>query len=365
MGTVVDRKRKDGSIAYMAQITKMRDGKVFRKTATFDRKAAAENWIRKLEADLEKPGGFEKAKAAKHNPTLLQAIDRYISESRARNGRTKNQVLNFIRSSDLGAMQCADIRSHDITEFARGLSLTRAPATVANYLSHLSKIFSIARPAWGYELDERAMADALKVARHLGQTGKSRQRERRPSLEELDRLISFFAEPKRGPVASIPMQLIVAFALFSTRRQEEITRIKWQFIDDKSRKVLITDMKHPGEKRGNDVWCHLPDPAYELLQRMPKVAAEVFPYNPRSISASFTRACKVLGIEDLHFHDLRHEGVSRLFEMGWDIPRVADVSGHRSWEALKRYTHLERNGDKYAGWKWLEPDAISPPGISR
>ncbi len=113
MGTVVDRKRKDGSIAYMAQITKMRDGKVFRKTATFDRKAAAENWIRKLEADLEKPGGFEKAKTAKHNPTLLQAIDRYISESRARNGRTKSQVLNFIRS-DLGAMQCADIRSHDI-----------------------------------------------------------------------------------------------------------------------------------------------------------------------------------------------------------------------------------------------------------
>jgi integrase len=265
-------------------------------------------------------------------------------------------VLDSIKSSDLGAMKCADIKSHDITEFARELSVTRAPATVANYLSHRAAIFAIARLAWGYELDEQVMADAVKVAKRPGLAGKSQQRERRPSLEELDHLMSFFVEPKRGPVAPIPMQLIVAFALFSTRRQEEITRIKWQFIDGERKKVqLITDMKHPGEKRGNDVWCHLPDPAYELLHRMPKIADEIFPYDHRSISAPFTRACKVRGIENSHFHDLQHEGVSRLFEMGLDIPRVADVSGHRSWEALKRYKHLERNGDKYAGWKSLEP----------
>jgi len=55
---------------------------------------------------------------------------------------------------------------------------------------------------------------------------------------------------------------------------------------------------------------------------------------------------------------LRHDGVSRLFELGWNIPHVAAVSGHRSWSSLKRYTHLRQAGDKYAGWPWL--DRIAP-----
>lgn len=79
-----------------------------------------------------------------------------------------------------------------------------------------------------------------------------------------------------------------------------------------------------------------------------------FPANGDAISAAFTRACKMLGIKDLHFHDLRHEGISRLFEMAQTIPQVASVSGHRSWQSLKRYTHMEEVGDKWANWKWLD-----------
>jgi len=73
----------------------------------------------------------------------------------------------------------------------------------------------------------------------------------------------------------------------------------------------------------------------------------------KAISASFTRACKFLKIDGLTFHDLRHEAASRLFEQGWQIPRVAEVTGHRSWASLQRYTHLRQTGDKFAGWKWL------------
>ena len=87
---------------------------------------------------------------------------------------------------------------------------------------------------------------------------------------------------------------------------------------------------------------------------MPKRKSEIFPYSPDAITANFTRACKLLGIEDLHFHDLRHDGISRLFEMGWNIPHVAAVSGHRSWVTLKRYTHIRETGDKYATWAGLQ-----------
>src|SRR5208282_6819713 len=44
-------------------------------------------------------------------------------------------------------------------------------------------------------------------------------------------------------------------------------------------------------------------------------------------------------IENLHFHDLRHEATSRLFEKGLAIQEVAAITGHKTWAMLKRYTH--------------------------
>jgi integrase len=67
----------------------------------------------------------------------------------------------------------------------------------------------------------------------------------------------------------------------------------------------------------------------------------IFPYNHRSAGTAFRRACQDLGIEDLHFHDLRHEGTSRLFEAGFEIQQVALVTGHKDWKMLRRYTHLK------------------------
>jgi integrase len=86
-------------------------------------------------------------------------------------------------------------------------------------------------------------------------------------------------------------------------------------------------MKHPGKKIGNDAWADLPEQAIQIVDTMPKSKRQIFPYSTDAISANFTRACKLLDIDDLHFHDLRHEGISRLFEMGWNIPHVAAVSG--------------------------------------
>ena len=69
-------------------------------------------------------------------------------------------------------------------------------------------------------------------------------------------------------------------------------------------------------------------------------AGRIFPYNGKSVGAAFRRACRELGIEDLRFHDLRHETASRLFEAGYQIPEVALVTGHRDWKMLRRYTNL-------------------------
>ena len=97
---------------------------------------------------------------------------------------------------------------------------------MANYLSYLSGNFTLARPAWNIPRDAGAMSDALFVCKQLGLTQKRRQRERRPTLAELDLLLGHFLDRATQRPSSVPMHRIMAFAFVSTRRQEEITRIR-------------------------------------------------------------------------------------------------------------------------------------------
>jgi integrase len=355
MGTIIGRTRKDGSKAFTAQIVIKKGGSiVHREAETFDRKQAANAWIVKREAELKSPGGLEK----KEDPTLADVIDRYIAESKSAVLGTKAQVLKTIKNSELGKTKCSDISSQTLVSFARELTRSVEPQTCANYFSHLSNIFTVARPAWGYPLSREAFDDALTVLRKLGLIKKSSERNRRPTAEELNRLMEHFGRIRDHRPSCIPMQKIVAFAVFSTRRQEEITLLRWDDLDVD--RILVRDMKHPGDKKGNDVWCELPPEALAIIQSMPRLVSEIFPYSTGAISAAFTRACRFLGIEDLRFHDLRHEGISRLFEMGRTIPQVAAVSGHRSWSSLKRYTHIRQSSDKYERWPWLEVVRAGP-----
>ena len=117
-------------------------------------------------------------------------------------------------------MRCSQITSADVVDFAKALPVL--PQTVQHYLSHLGSIFRLARPAWGYPLDRQTVTDALIATKDLGLTSKSRHRIRRPTLAELDQLMQHFGTVKARLPSSIPMQRIIAFAIFSTRRQEEI-----------------------------------------------------------------------------------------------------------------------------------------------
>lgn len=351
VGTITERPRKDGSVAYLAQITIKRDGKiVHRENQTFDSRKRATGWLAARETELEKPGAIQPT----NDPNLADVIDTYLAESRKAIGKTKAQVLDAWKAHALARRRCSTITSADIVQAAQGLlDGTRQPQTVLNYMSHLSSIFAIARPAWGFQLDYRAMQDAMVVTSRLGVTSKSGERDRRPTLEEVDRILAHFTRVRVRRPASVPMVDVVLFAIFSTRRQEEITRITWADLDEASSRVMVRDMKHPGDKVGNDQWVDLVPEAMAVVLRQPRAGGRIFPYTTDAISAAFTRACKFLGIKDLHFHDMRHEGISRLFELGWGIPQVACVSGHRSWQSLKRYAHIRKMGDKYAGWAWL------------
>ena len=357
MATITQRTRADGTLAYTAQIRITRAGIKHTEAQTFSRRQAAKQWATSREAELSKPGVLERATAPQS--TLAGTIDRYILESVKAMGKTKAQVLASIKEHDIAKREPHTITSADIVAFGQDLlDGGRKPQTVANYMSHLAAIFAIAEAAWGIQLSQAEMARAMKVMRRMGVISKSAERSRRPTVAELDRIMEHFADTETRRPKSLPMTKIIAFALYSTRRQAEVTRIQWADLEERNGRVLVRDMKNPGDTIGNHVWVDLPPEAMRITGTMPKAGARIFPFNGDSVSAAFTRATEMLEIEDLNFHDLRHEGISRLFEMGFTIPKAASVSGHRSWVSLKRYSHLRQEGDKWAGWSWLE--RISP-----
>ncbi|MEM9523299.1 MAG: hypothetical protein AAF982_04790 [Pseudomonadota bacterium] len=200
MAHIMEHRRKDGSIAYLAQITLKRKGKwVHRETHSFDRKTAASAWLKTRMRDIE-AAGEDPSSIRNRGRTLADAIGRYTRESVKEVGRTKAQGLRAILEYDIADMVCSDIQSHDIVAFAKEIGTTRTPSTVSNYLSHLGAIFAIARPAWDMELYQQAMKDAFVVCNRLGITGK----DRRPTLDELDALLAFFEEKHATAPARYP-----------------------------------------------------------------------------------------------------------------------------------------------------------------
>lgn len=111
-------------------------------------------------------------------------------------------------------------------------------------------------------------------------------------------------------------------------------------MDFESGTAWLDDVKHPTQKIGNLRQFRILKPALEIIQRQPKVSEFIFPWDSKYVGSTFTRAIHILYIDDLHFHDTRHEATSRLFEKGYSIQDVAQFILHDSWATLQRYMHL-------------------------
>jgi len=66
------------------------------------------------------------------------------------------------------------------------------------------------------------------------------------------------------------------------------------------------------------------------------------PLSPIAIASEFNQSCKIIGISDLRFHDLRHEGATRLAEKGLSIPQIQQVTLHDTWSSLERYVSVKQ-----------------------
>jgi integrase len=343
MPTIVARKRKDGTIGYTARVRMKRDGKVvYQETETFDRKPLALAWASKREAELSEPGALDRTMNPMTFGTLLTRCVEHL-EAVEPIGRSKHSTLRLLTRSPIGSVSIHALTAPVIIEHCRQRKLAGiSTTTINNDLVHIRTACKTGRAMFGLDIDLHIVEDATTQLKSLGWISASRKRTRRPTEDELTRLRAYFVDRSARRNNALPMADLMDFAIASCRRQEEITRIRWDTVRDSDRTAIISDLKHPRHKTGNDRRFKLLDSAWDIIQRQPRTESHcVFPFVSTTIGSAFTSACRTLDIKDLHFHDLRHHGVSLRFEEGYSIQEVQMISLHDSWTTLQRYTHLQ------------------------
>ncbi|MCP1290894.1 site-specific integrase [Chromobacterium sp. S0633] len=338
---------------WRATVRKKQGGKlVLNKTKTFDSKKLAEDWAKRLEVKVQDDGGLKSVQDTMSTrgvlvSTLIQKYMDYVEAVKPL-GETKKNVLKVLRDSTLGQKTATGLKAQDLIDYCmeRHDLYGNGPATLYQYVGYFRQVFAIAPSAWGIAVTTTAIDEAKPVLTHLGLIGQGNERDRRLEGDEYQRLLEWFTEYDRGRAREVEMLPVFRFAVALPLRRGEICGISRRHLDIKKRTVIIKDRKDPKKKIGNDQEVPLLGEAWDIVQAQLAGRAEgdkeerIFPYNVTTVSAVFQRAVESLGIEDLHFHDLRHEGTSRLFEAGYSIEEVALVTGHKNWNTLRRYTQL-------------------------
>lgn len=341
----------------MASITKLPSGKwraLIRKrgskplSGTFDKRKEAEAWARNEELKIDSIVKFGKAETPKGS-TFPDFIDKYIEETDSVKPHGKNKKATLLRlkkefqgvlMSDMSEKLISDFVSRRIKE-KNQLGESISGVTICVDLSYITSVLKWARNVKHYKIDQEIAIRVRQTLEARGLQTRSSERDREASDEELSKIFAEYEKKKGRQI--IPMPDIITFALSSAMRQEEICSILIEDLDHESRTVIVRSRKDPKKKIGNDQVIPLFDRAWELVIKHvgDRKSGRIFAYNHRSVSASFTRICKKCGIEDLHFHDLRHTAAGLLFELGLSIEQVALITGHKDWQMLRRYTHIK------------------------
>lgn len=328
--------RKRGS-TWNVQVRVKEKGKiVYQESATRETKSAATLWGLTREREIKESGW----RTAVTSTTTVKKLLLDYGDMRAKVkplGRGFEHSLNVMAHSDLGNLTLPALTSAALVAFA----MTRheagnAPATVMHHLATLSAAVRSAKALFGVEVGSaiEAVATAIRQLKQLRVAGPSKKMDNRITDADLALILPEFHSEQ----AEIDMASFVKIALALPRRREELCSMLRANLAADGSVIKLVDTKDPRKYREEIV--PVPPAAHALLVALPVTADRFLPYKPESVSARWQRAVRRAGLPHLRLHDLRHEGISRLFEAGLSIEEVALISGHTSWATLRRYTHL-------------------------
>lgn len=310
------------------------------RNATFATKREAREWSTAIEAQASHiaAGGYAPVPKA---ATVADLIDKYTETFSKAPGRTKASTLAMLKR-EIGKVKLASLNAVVLRDFIdRRQEDGAGGVTIAGDLSFLSAVLKWGKHSRQLDLPERLALEARASLSHRGLDTRSKERSREPTDDELARLYKLWSN---NPRQKVPMVMLCQFALATGMRQAEICRLEIDDLDREAKAIIIRDRKDPKNKQGNDQTVPLLADAWAIVEPLirERETGYLFPYQADSVSAAFTRGCRAVKppIIDLHFHDLRHRATASFFRMGLDIPRVALLTGHKTWAMLRRYTKI-------------------------
>lgn len=210
-----------------------------------------------------------------------------------------------------------------------------SPGTAQRYITYLCTALRYGQERLDIKFDWDGYHAAKAILKREDLVGEANERNRRLMPGELETLKAAVRP------THVPLGDMIDFALVTGLRLSEICNLEWKDLNELTKMIWVFNRKDPKNKMKKHTHLPLLGDALAIIKRQSRDNKRIFPYISGYVSALFGHTVEGAGIKDLHFHDLRHEAISRLFEQGFAIQQVALVSGHKNWKHLARYTHVK------------------------
>lgn len=299
---------------------------------TFGSKTEAEQWARAVEGDMDRRHFLDRTVAER---TLLgQVLERYASEvcPTKRGGPIEQRRLRFIARQRLAKLSMAALRPQDVADYRDMRLKALKPSTANRELQLLAAVVAHSMREWGVAIPANPVAH---VRFPPAGPGRSRVFEG----EEEARLMAALAGAGYTRIPRLQhnpwIKPIVELALETACRRGELLGMRWEHVDRERRTVrlLLT-------KNGDERIVPLSSRALRIIDALPRsIDGRLFPIRWTALHQAFTKACRRAGLDDFHFHDLRHVATTRLASKLPNVVELSAVTGHRSLKMLQRYYH--------------------------
>ena len=312
--------RKKGEGQYHVQIRKRGYPT---QTKTFTKEADARRWATIIESEMERGVFVSRTEAeATLVKDVLQRFATEILPTKRSEQSDKSRIKTLTEA--FGDYRLASLNSTQVARFRDQRLMVVGPQSVIHEINLLNRVLKTASMDWGI-----ALPGGLPTAQ-VRKPVKPRGRDRRVTEEEVTKILKI--------TGSDELRTIVTLAVETGMRRSEIATMTWEEVDLKKQTAHL-----PKTKTDIPRTVPLSKAALKALKDFgAKKEGRVFTLKAESMSQAFERACEPhrANISGVRFHDLRHEATSRLFEKGLNVMEVAAITGHKTLDMLKRYTHL-------------------------
>jgi integrase len=293
---------------------------------TFTLKADAEAWARRQEVSFER-GEIESGRRSLKAFLLKDLLERYESEvTPLKRGAVSEACrIRTLKAATIARTSLDKLTSSVLARHRDERMLAVSGPSVRRELAILQHCLEVARKDWGVPLPKNPMEAVRKPQ-------SAKPRTRRLSKEDAEKLAVGLLKTRNRLLGDV-----VRFAIATGMRRGEILSLRWANVDLQARTAHL-----PETKNGESRTVPLSAAALAILERRERPAESdvVFPATGNAVRLAWERLKARARVEDLRFHDLRHEAISRFFEHGLSMPEVSAISGHKDPRMLMRYTHL-------------------------